>query len=182
MRNRLSSISLTVILLITCSLFAPPSPVKADGGPVLSDPELWAQLKEGQQTAVITLKDNNAADVDLFVSMLDESGESHEVVFFVPLGKTASDFSVIERTSFDFDRELTEELDEALRDEVHNRRNVRLSLLPPSAVINGGWMLAVWLPVLLSGCGFHEGGPEATYETESSKVDIYGLEVIVQAQ
>ena len=140
MRNRLFSISLAAILLITCSLLVPPSPVKADGGPVLSDPELWAELKEGQQTAVITLKDNNAADVDLFVSMLDNSGQSHEVVFFVPLGITASDFGVVERTSFDFDQELTEHLDEALRSEVQDKRNIGLSMLIPSAVVNGGWM------------------------------------------
>ncbi len=75
------------LVLIICLLLALPSPAKADGGPILSDPELWAQLKEGQQTAVVTLKDNNTVNVDLFASILDESGQSHEVVFFVPLGK-----------------------------------------------------------------------------------------------
>ncbi len=175
MRNALFRLSLATILLITGSLLVPPSHAKADGGPILTDPELWGQLKEGQQTAVITLKDNDTAFIDLFVSMLDNSGQSHEVVFFVPLGAEASDFSVIEKTSLDFDRELTEELDQALRDEVHNKRNVRLSMLPASVVINGGWMLIAWYPILLSGCAQAEA-PEASYETESSKVDIYGLD------
>jgi hypothetical protein len=175
MRNIILRFCLNAIFVITGFLLVFPSPVKADGGPILTDPELWGLLKEGQQTAVITLKGDGTAGVDLFVSMLDSSGQSHEVVFFIPLGIAPSDFSVIERTSLDFDRELTEELDQALRDEVYNRRNVRLSMLPASAVINGGWMLVAWYPVLLSGCAQGEA-PEASYETESSKVDIYGLD------
>ena len=175
MRNVLKRLCLVTVLVITGFTLVFPSPVKADGGPVLSDPELWALLREGQQTAVVTLKGDNTADVDLFVSMLDSSGQSHEIVFFVPLGKEPAGFSVTERTSLDFDQELTEELDEALREVVQNKRNVNLSLLPASLVINGGWMLAVWVPLLLSGCA-HEAGPEATYETDSSRVDIYGLD------
>jgi hypothetical protein len=155
-----------------------PSPAIADGGPVLSDPELWAQLEEGQQTAVVTLNSDNTVDVDLFVSLLDNSGESHEIVFFVPLGTDATDFSVMERTSLDFDRELIEELDVALRKEAESKTNVWLSLLPPTLLTNGGWMLALCFPLLLSGCagGVGPPSPEDTYETDSSRVDIYGLD------
>lgn len=162
------------LVLTICLLLALPSPAKADGGPILSDPELWAQLKEGQQTAVVTLKDNNTVNVDLFVSMLDESGQSHEVVFFVPLGKDPTDFSVIEQTSLDFDQELTEELDEALRREVQSKRDIGLSLLSATLLINGGWMSPIGFALLLSGCAAAPA-PEATYETDSSRVDIYGL-------
>lgn len=173
MRNILHRLYLVTIIVIV-SLLVVAYPVKADGGPVLSDPELWAQLEEGQQTAVVTLKDNNTVDVDLFISLLDSSGQSHEIVFFVPLGKDPTSFSVAEKTSYSFDKELTKELDEALREEVEGKRNVCLSLFPASAMINGGWMLAVWFPFLLSGCA-HEAAPEAIYETESTRVDIYGL-------
>jgi hypothetical protein len=62
-----------------------PAPVSADGGPMV-DPLLFAQLQEGQQVAVIRLQDNNTASVDLFVSILDKTGESHDVTYFVPLG------------------------------------------------------------------------------------------------
>ncbi len=175
MRNTLYRLFPAAILVITSLMLVFPSPAKADGGPILKDPELWDQLKEGQQTAVITLKDNDTVDVDLFVSLLDSSGQSHEIVFFVPLGTGPTDFSVIERTSLDFDQELTEELDEALREEAQNKRDIGLSLLPASLVINGGWMLAVWFPLLLSGCAA-ETAPISTYETESSRVDIYGLD------
>lgn len=166
---------LIIGLLAVILLLVFPSPAKADGGPILSDPELWAQLKEGQQTAVVTLKGNNTVDVDLFVSMLDESGQSHEVVFFVPLGKDPTDFSVIEQTSLDFDQELTEELDEALRKEAQSKRDILLSLLPATLLINGGWMSPIGFALLLSGCAAAAPSPEATYETDSSRVDIYGL-------
>jgi len=162
-------------LVIAGFLLVSPLPARADGGPVLKDPELWAQLKEGQQTAVITLKDDGTVDVDLFVSLLDTSGQSYEVVFFVPLGAEPADFHVIEETSLAFDRKLTEELDEAIREGAQSKKDIRLSLLSAALVINGGWTSVVWFPLLLSGCAA-ETTPMATYETESSRVDIYGLD------
>jgi hypothetical protein len=175
MWNRRNRFCLTTTLIIASLLLCLPSPAIADGGPVLSDPELWAQLEEGQQTAVVTLKSDNTVDVDLFVSLLDNSGQSHEVVFFVPLGTDPMDFSVMEKTSLDFDVELIEELDEALRKEAESKTNVWLSLLPATLLTNGGWMLALCFPLLLSGCA-GTPSPEETYETDSSRVDIYGLD------
>ena len=176
MSNRGKGFSLASSLLIASLLLWFPSSTIADGGPILSDPELWAQLEEGQQTAVVTLKNDNTVDVDLFVSMLDNSGESHEVVFFVPLGMEATGFNVTEKTSLDFDEELIEDLDYALRKEAESKTNVWLSLLPPALLTNGGWVLALCLPLLLSGCAGGVGPPEGTYETESSRIDIYGLD------
>jgi hypothetical protein len=151
-----------------------PAPVIADGGPFLSDPDVWALLEESQQTAVVTLNGNNTVDVDLFASLLDSSGQSHEVMFFVPLGTDPSDFRVVEKTSRDFDEELTAALDEALREEAETKAEACLSFLVATAVINGGWLAGVCLPLLLSGCtGL---APEETYETESSRVEIYGLD------
>jgi len=172
--NRRKKLCLATSLIIVSLLLSLPSAVIADGGPVLSDPELWAQLEEGQQTAVVTLKSDDTVDVDLFVSLLDNSGESHEVVFFVPLGTDAADFSVVEKTSLDFDEELIEEFDWALREEAERERNVLLSLLAPTLLTNGGWMLVLCFPLFLSGCaGMY---PDETYETESSRVDICGLD------
>ena len=173
--NRRKKFCLATTFIIATLLLSFPSPARADGGPILSDPELWAQLEEGQQTAVVTMKGDNTVDVDLFVSLLDSSGQSHEVVFFIPLGTDATDFSVIEKTSLDFDEELIEELDEALRKEAESRANVLLSLLSPTLLTNGGWMLALCFPLLLSGCAGMIT-PEGTYETDSSRVDIYGLD------
>ena len=174
MWSRQKKLCLATIFIIATLLLSFPPSASADGGPILSDPELWAQLEEGQQTAVVTLKSDNTVDVDLFVSLLDNSGQSHEVVFFVPLGTDAADFSVVEKTSLDFDEELIEELDEALRKEAESKTNVWLSLLPPALLTNGGWLLVLGIPFLLSGCAGMQ--PDKTYETESSRVDIYGLD------
>jgi hypothetical protein len=153
----------------------------ADGGPILSDPQLWSLLKEGQQTAVINLGSGNTAHIDLFVTMLDESGQSHEVTFFVPLGKNPVQFRTVEETSREFDESVTQPLDNILRAEVERqatyKTNVRGSLLLGTLLINGGWSWPVWLLWVLSGCGVAGmPTPIATYETASSQVSIYGVD------
>jgi hypothetical protein len=77
-------------------LLALPSLADADGGPILSDPELWAMIDEGQQIAVVQLQQDGTAQVDLFISLTDRSGQSHEVTFFLPLGIEAGDFEVVD--------------------------------------------------------------------------------------
>jgi hypothetical protein len=175
--DRQKKFRLATAFIIASLLLCFPSVAIADGG-VVSDPQLWARMEEGQQTAVVTLKRDNTVGADLFVSLLDSSGQSHEVVFFVPLGTDARNFNVTEKTSLDFDEELIQDLDEALRKEAQSKTNVWLSLLSPTLLISGGWMLAVYLPLLLSGYGGGAGGtqPEETYETDSSRIDIYGLD------
>jgi hypothetical protein len=169
---------LATILMIASLLLSFPSPAIADGGPIVTGAELWAQLEEGQQTAVVTLKNDNTADVDLFVSLLDSSGQSHEVIFFIPLGTAPTDFSVTEKTSLAFDEGLTKKLDEALRKNAKTKSNIRLSLLSATLLTNGGWILLLCFPwqLTLIGGGAGGGTPEETYETESSRVDIYGLD------
>ncbi len=174
MSKSLYRICLAIIPVIAGLLLIFPSAAVADGGPFVGNRELWTQLEEGQQTAVVTLDSNNTAHVDLFISLLDNSGESHEVVFFLPLGTEATGFNVVEKTSLDFDRELTKKLDEALRSEAERKNDVRFSLLVGSLPINGVWILPLTLALALVGCG-PATAPEATFETDSSKVDIYGV-------
>jgi hypothetical protein len=172
---------LIAIMVIASLLLAPPAPSMADGGPILSDPQLWAQLEEGQQIAVVRLGNGNTAQVDLFISMLDRSGVSHEIVFFLPLGTGPTDFSVTEKTSLEFDQAVTEELDEVLLREARRtlsyRTNVRLGLLLGTLFINGAWSWPLWLLWTLAGCApAAQLAPIATYETESSQVAIYGMD------
>jgi len=153
----------------------------ADGGPILTDPQLWAMLKEGQQIGVVTLGKGNALHVDLFVSMLDESGESHEITFFLPLGQQPSAFEVQERTSLEFDEALTQSLDATLKSAAQRqtsyRNNVRWSLLLGTLLLNGGWSWPLWLVWSLASCAPMGGiEPLATFETPSSQVAIYGLD------
>ena len=173
---------LVAITMIVTLLLSLPAPAMADGGPVLSDPQLWAQLEEGQQIAVVRLGNGNTSRVDLLISMLDRSGVSHEVVFFLPLGIDPSDFSVTEETSLEFDGAVTQELDRILLTEagrmVSYRRSVRWSLLLGTLFINGAWSWPLWLLWSLTGCAAPGAqlAPIATYQTESSQVAIYGMD------
>src|SRR4030042_1132633 len=90
-----------VVLAGVTSIVSTTLPVLADGGPMV-DPLLFARLKEGQQVAVIRLRDAATASVDLFVSILDQTGESHEVTYFVPLGINPSELNVYEEDSLVF--------------------------------------------------------------------------------
>lgn len=161
-----------------------PSPADADGGPILSDPELWALIDEGQQIAVVHLQQDGTAQIDLFISMADRSGQSHEVTFFLPLGVQAGAFGVVEETSLAFDEALTEhieaQLKEGMRGEALYRAGVQASLLLGSLVTNGAWLVA--LPLLLSSCAGGGLAPVATFETPSSQVAIYDMNAEMDLQ
>ena len=90
-------------------------PVKADGG-LLVPYDLWAQLKEGQQIAVVTLRNDGNAKIDLFISILDKTQQSHDITFFLPLGASTSNFYAVEQNISDFDNDNTRGLDKILRD------------------------------------------------------------------
>lgn len=139
------------------------------------DPSLFARLKEGQQVAVITLQDTNTASVDLFISILDQTGESHEIVFFVPLGVEAEGFAVIEQDSLDFNNHFTDRLDVALFESYREDRRFVQYLFAGTLLTNGVWLTPLWLPLLFTGCT-ELSAPVATFETDSSVVSIFGLD------
>ena len=53
MRYSWQRLCLAVGLSILCLLLVFSPPIKADGGPILTDPQLWTGLGEGLQTAVM---------------------------------------------------------------------------------------------------------------------------------
>ena len=166
------------IVLIAGLALALPTTSQGDGGPVLSDPQLWAQIEEGQQIAVVRLGTGDRVRADLFISMLDRTGESHEILFFLPLGARALQFQVAERSSLDFDRDLTEELDAVILAESQRllsyKRNVRWALMLGTTLINGAWTWPFWFMWSLAGCSSATGIiPIGTYETESSQISVY---------
>ena len=173
MKTPYSVCRILLVIVLAAAFVALPLPVKADGGPIVG-PHLWAFLKEGRQIAVITLWDTERAEVDLFISMLDSTGESHEVVFFVPLGSDPASFSVREKDSMAFDRSETEKWDNILHEDARRKHMAINSLFAATLLTNGIWLLPLWAPVVLSGCA--EAAPEATFETDSSQVSIYGLD------
>lgn len=151
-----------------------PLPAKADGGPMV-DPDLFTELKEGQQVGVITVHDTSTANVDLFISILDQSGESHEIVFFVPLGLKAEGFSVQEKDSLDFSNQLTNKLDMTLFQSYRQDQQLVQYLFAGALLTNGIWLIPLWLPLLFSGCS-EPPPPISTFRTDSSEVNIFGLE------
>jgi hypothetical protein len=168
------SISL-FLLLVFAALLASPLPVKADGGAVVPY-DLWVNLKEGQQTAVITLKNQDTAKIDLFISILDNTGESHEVTFFLPLGTGAADFSVVEQGIHIFNAQTTAELDSSIRSYAFNKNLAINELFAGTLLANGVLLVPLWAPLLLSGCSAVAPKPEATFNTSSSQISIYGID------
>ena len=63
----------------------------AVGGVALGDgmaivpPQLRPLLAEQMQLAVVDVRPDNTVEVDLFISLNDTSGQSHEVPFLLPL-------------------------------------------------------------------------------------------------
>jgi hypothetical protein len=162
------------LLLVFMTLLASPFPVKADGG-AAAPYEIWVNLKEGQQIAVVTLKNEDAAKIDLFISILDATGESHEVTFFLPLGTDAADFSVVEQDIHTFNWETTAQLDSFLRSSAYNKNLALNELFAGTLLANGFLLVPLWAPLLLSGCSAVEPKPEATFQTESSQISIYAI-------
>jgi len=62
---------------------------------------LSAKLKEGQQVAVIRVHDTNTATVDLYVSILDQTGSPYHNLF-CPIGIKPNGFNVNEEDSLTF--------------------------------------------------------------------------------
>jgi len=166
-------IILTAILMAFIFTVWPP-PAKADGGPMV-DPNLFAKLKEGQQVAVITFQDANTASVDLFISILDQTGESHEIVFFVPLGVKADGFAVREQDSLAFNDHLTNRLDMTLFQSYRQDQQFMQYLFAGALLTNGVWLTPLWLPLLFTGCA-EAPPPISTFSTDSSEVSIFGLD------
>jgi hypothetical protein len=163
------SIALAIIVVMSVGI-----PVMADGGPLVSY-DLWSQLKEGQQIAVITLQNDGNAKIDLFISILDKTKQSHEITFFLPLGTSTSNFLAVEQNIRDYNKELTNGLDKILRDGATTRQHAVQVLFSGTLLSNGGILVPLWIPLLLSSCAAAEPKPEATYQTESSQISIYDI-------
>ena len=151
-----------------------PAPVSADGGPMV-DPLLFAQLQEGQQVAVIRLQDNNTASIDLFVSILDKTGESHDVTYFVPLGIGPSNFQVTQEDSVSFANSQTAGMDRLIFQNYQQNQQFIQGLFAGALLTNGIWLTPLWLPMLLSGCS-SPAAPVATFTTPSSQISIFNID------
>jgi hypothetical protein len=170
-RKILACLIAAEIIIVTTIM---PTKVSADGGPMV-DPLLFAKLKEGQQVAVIRLRDASTSSVDLFVSILDQTGESHEVTYFVPLGIEPIEFQVNEEDSLTFGNSQTADLDRIIFQDYRQDRQYLQNLFAGALLTNGVWLTPLWLPMLLSGCSA-PAAPLSSFTTESSQVDVFSID------
>lgn len=173
--NKTGKVISIFLLLLTVATALWPLTARADGGPVVPT-ALYTQLKEGQQIAVVTINDLESVSVDLFVSILDQTGESHEISYFVPLGTNASGLSVMETDSMSFSGTLLDELDGAIFAYGNQSRDFADYLFAGALLTNGAWLTPLWLPVLLTGCGSTPMAPTASFTTASSEVSVFGID------
>jgi hypothetical protein len=172
--TKLKLASLIAIFIVILSI-AIPIPAMADGGPIVNY-DLWANLKEGQQVAVVTILNENTARVDLFISILDKTTQSHEVTFFVPIGTNTSEFYAVEENLLTFDIKATKNLDSILRESADNKKHAVQVLFSGALLTNGALLVPFWAPVLLTGCAATEPKADVTLQTESSQISIYGID------
>ncbi len=173
MPSFVKNISLFIALIaITALLF--PSPVQADGGPIVPR-DLWGEINEGQQIAVVTIQDDSTVKVDLFISILDQTQQSHDITFFIPLGKSTTGFSAIEQNLIDFDSHNTGGLDRLLRDSANAKQHAMQMLFSGALLSNGGILTPFWIPMLLSSCAAAAPKAEASFQTGSSQIGIYDI-------
>jgi hypothetical protein len=164
-----------VLFFIAIISIAIPVPALADGGPVVRA-DLWPYLTEGNQVAVITLLSEEKAKIDLFISILDSTTESHEVVFFVPVGVQTTDFTAVEKTISRFNSQMTQGLDSILRQAADDKRRALQTLFGGALLTNGALLTPLWAPVLLTGCAATQQKAELTLTTESSQISVYGID------
>jgi len=156
-----------LIALITVSV---PVPALADGGPAVHY-ELWEYLKEGHQVAVVTILNQDYARIDLFISILDRTEQSHEIVFFVPLGTGISDFKVVEKRLAYFDEQATRYLDRIIRDSATRKQRAVQILFSGALLTNGALLVPLWAPVLLTGCAEAEPKPDVILQKEDTNLE-----------
>ena len=174
MRRDYGIAKIFTILLVVAALLFFPIPARADGGPVTPDWELWRNLKEGEQTAVVTINDNDTVHVDLFVSLLDSSGQADEITYFVPLGTSSSNFNVLDAMSGTFSKQYLSSLDEGLGIQASRKRSFFWLLAPGLLASQGAILSPAAFFLYSSGCGGTK--PEASFTTDSSQISLFNLD------
>lgn len=86
------------------------SRARADGM-LLVPGEMLRHFAEQSQIAVVEVRPDETVHVDLFISLLDTSGESHEVHFLLPLQTMPGEFGAEELSVWEFRRSRIDRLD-----------------------------------------------------------------------
>jgi hypothetical protein len=87
------------------------SPSARADGMLLAPGYMLRHFAEQSQIAVVEVERDRTARVDLFISLLDTSGESHEVRFLLPLQTMPGEFGAEELSVWEFRRSRIDPLD-----------------------------------------------------------------------
>jgi hypothetical protein len=101
--------------------------VRADGM-LIAPSETLRHFSEQTQVAVIDIRSDKTAQVNLFISLMDTSGKSHEVYHFLPLQTLPKKFEVKEETLADAEEQLTEQFYQMYDDAWREQRQVKKDL------------------------------------------------------
>jgi len=175
------------ILLMALATFA----AQADGM-LIAPSETLRHFSEQTQTAVIDVRPDKTAQVNLFISLMDTSGKSNEVYHFLPLQTLPKKFEVKEETLADAEEQLTEQFYQMYDDAWREQRQVRKDLSSArmyGALCGGPGALAVfgipdrrpkYFAAGLSqksagdfGAGIAAPQPAISVQTTHSRTDIY---------
>jgi len=182
-RHPRRSAALTASLLLLGCAYGP-----ANGDGVLLLPsELLGAFTEQSQLAVIEVNRDRTCRVDLFVSLLDTSGRSHEVHFALPLQTLPKHLQAQEVAASQFREDRLRPLDGVFWAEQKAGEQAAIDRLtagvagavvagPLSLVLEGGYVFSAMMSGTKRAAGALPGaaiGPAMTAETDHSKIEVY---------
>jgi len=97
-----------ILLFLSVNVFA-------DGCFIPSDSSVYYDLVEDHQIVVVDVVDEETINGDLFISLRDESNQSHDIVFLLPFYEKPNFFNLEEKNYSVFCQDKTDSLDDFIK-------------------------------------------------------------------
>ncbi len=162
-------------------------PLAHADGMILAPSNVLRYFAERSQVGVVEVKADHTVAVDLYISLLDTSGQSHEVSFLLPLQAMPKDFRAQETALVRFSEARLQPLDGVLRAADHERRQQQGAIVRAHTVTSlvAGPLAftarnaALLEPLQWGTRGMPAGGaqsgpvPTISVRTEHSRLEVY---------
>jgi len=180
------AVAVSAIVVAAGTLLLPVPLAHADGM-ILAPSNILRYFAEQSQVGVVEVKADRTVAVDLYISLLDTSGQSHEVSFLLPLQAMPKGFRAQETTLARFTEARLQPLGGVLRAAEHDRRQQQEAIArayAASSLVAGPLAFAArnaalpeplqWATKGMS-AGAAEKGPVPTISvrTEHSRLEVY---------
>jgi len=161
------------------------SPSARADGMLLAPGDMLRHFAEQSQIAVVEVERDKTARVDLFISLLDTSGESHEVHFLLPLQTMPGEFGAEELSAWEFRERTIKPLDKVFyaaaaearehRGAVEDAFAMGALLACPGGTITVGLALPVFAgDRMATGAAAHMPVAAFTVSTEHTRAEVFG--------